>query len=356
MLLLCATLVVGCDATIHEYPDTTINKPASVPFLLDLSFNTDMPIINQTVTKKTRAALTDEDFDLRYTINVYRATEWRQINGEFVTRFVFSKDDVSDWNNTVEIELEEGNYDIVVWADFVEQGSTADKYYNTERFDYIYVFNELEPCNDYRDAFVGYSRIELTKESRAEAQLVPMERPMAKYRFISNDLETFISRMLEKKKQEMSRNEEETKGEGEDTKGENDDTKGDTKVQIDLEDYYVVFTYTSYVNTTFNALLNIPASPSQCLSYNSEIHKINESEAELGFDYIFVNGVDTKVWVSVSVLEKDTNYEIARVNEFLVDLSRSKLTEVRGAFLTTQQSGGVGIEPGFDDEFTVEIL
>lgn len=357
LLLLCATLIAGCDATIHEYPDNTPIKPTSVPFTLDLDFTTDMPIINQTVTKKTRsgADLVDENFDLRYIINVYRATEWRQVNGEFVKSFVFTKDDVSEWNHSVEIELDEGDYDIIVWADFVDQGTDTDKYYNTERFDYIYVKNELEPCNDYRDAFIGYSRITLTKESRSESQIVPMERPLAKYRFISNDLETFVSRMLELKKKQQRGEEEETKGEDpEDTKGD-DDTKGDTKVQIDINDYYVVFEYTSYVNTSFNALLDIPAAPSQMLSYRSEIKKINEVEAELGFDYIFVNGVDTKVWIALAVFEKGTDLEVARVEQFLVELSRSKCTEVRGPFLTTQETGGVGIVPEFDDEFTVEI-
>lgn len=358
LLLLCATLIAGCDATIHEYPDSTTIKPVSVPFTLDLDFTTDMPIIHQTVTKKTRSGdgLIDEDFDLRYIINVYRATEWRQVNGEFVTSFVFTKDDVSEWNHSVEIELEEGEYDIIVWADFVDQGTNTDKYYNTERFEYIFVKNELEPCNDYRDAFIGYSRITLTKASRSESQVVPMERPLAKYRFISNDLETFVSRMLELKKKQQRGEDEETKSDTpEDTKGEDDDTKGDTKVQIDLNDYYVIFYYPNYVNTSFNALLDIPGAPSQNLSYRSEIKKINDAEAELGFDYIFVNGVDTKVNITLAVFEKGTDLEVARVYPFFVELSRSKCTEVRGPFLTTMETGGVGIQPGFDDEFVVEI-
>ena len=38
-----------------------------------------------------------------------------------------------------------------------------------------------------------------------------------------------------------------------------------------------------------------------------------------------------------------------------VPLERSKLTIVRGPFLTTQASGGVGIDPGFDGEWNYEI-
>ena len=36
-------------------------------------------------------------------------------------------------------------------------------------------------------------------------------------------------------------------------------------------------------------------------------------------------------------------------------LVRGKLTEIRGPFLTSEAAGGVGIHPGFDGDFNIEI-
>lgn len=339
-LLLLVSVLTGCDATIHEYPDTEVNS-VLVPVTLNLEFDTEMPLYKQ----QTRANFNSKDFDMRYIVNVYQASMYRQIGSQLVGSYVFTKDEVDSWNNTVQFDLEQGNYDFVVWADYVDAGSTNDKYYDTSNFSIISIIGEISGSNDYRDAFVGYGKFDLATDPAPHTYNIIMERPMAKYRFISNDIETFISRMLEIKKKRL-----------EASRGEGEDTKADTKVEVDINDYYVVFNYTQYLNSAFNALMNIPAAPGTGYSFRSDIKQLDDKEAEIGFDYIFVTE-NTKVWVSVDVYEKtpDGDIRLDGVNPFLVELARSKLTEVRGAFLTTQESGGVGISPGFDDEFTIEI-
>lgn len=383
LLLLLATAMMGCDITIHEYPDNTVHTVV-VPFTLNLDFNTEMPLYKTQEHTRTRSGEGSE-FDLRYIINIYKASQWRQIGGEVVKQFVFSKEDIEEWNFSTNIELNDGDYDIVVWADYVDAGTTKDKYYDTSDFSIIKIIGDIQGNTDFRDAFVGRKSITLTPSDKESVITVPMERPMAKYRFISTDLESFVSRMLDlklkKQREEANRSEnenngnddsrtegdsgndvtkgeEETKGDeptkgDEDTKGD-DDTKGDTKVTVDLEDYYIVFTYPNFVNISFDALMNVPAAPGQALSFRSEIKKLSETEAELGFDYIFVNGAEAKVEVSLKIYDKDDT-EVGGVNGFFVDLSRSKLTEVRGKFLTSQESGGIGIDPSFDDEFNITI-
>lgn len=350
LLLLLVTILTGCDATIHEYPDTDI-RPIVVPVTLHLDFSTDLPLYQS--IKSTRNNLSDEDFDLRYIVNVYQASLYRQISGDMVAQFVFSKDDVSEWNNTVQFELEKGHYDFVVWADYVDAGSVEDKYYNTSSFSLISINGTLSGSNDYRDAFVGNGKFDLAATAGPYEYTIPMTRPMAKYRFISTDIDSFISRMLALKKK---RQEEANRANGEDTKGEDtkgDDTKTDTKVEVNLDDYYVVFKYSEYLNSAYNALMDIAAVPLRGFSFRSSIKQIDDHEAEIGFDYVFVAD-ETSAKIVIEVYEKNGE-KVGGTAEKTVPLKRSMLTEVRDAFLTSEEEGGVGIDPDFEDEFTIPI-
>ena len=340
LLFMLATLFAGCDATIHEYPNVDM-RPVEVPITLDLVFDTSMDIYQQ-VEHNTRTPLIDESFDLRYIVNIYKTSMWRQIGGEVVKQYVFSKEEVASWDNSFEIVLNEGTYDVVIWADYVDAGTVVDKYYSTLDFSNICINGAHSGCNDYRDAYIGYKTVELSVRNTGESYVVNMERPMAKYRFISNDLDAFISRMLAMKLKQQQEN-----------RGEDDDTKGDTKVEVDLADYYVEFMYEGYVNLSFNALLDMPA-PMERITYRSSIVRLNDLEAEIGFDYVFMGHIDSEVMVSLKVFDQD-NVQVAGVNKFPVPISRGKLTEVRGAMLTSQESGGVGINPDFDGEFWWEI-
>ncbi|WP_353937103.1 DUF6562 domain-containing protein [uncultured Muribaculum sp.] len=46
---------------------------------------------------------------------------------------------------------------------------------------------------------------------------------------------------------------------------------------------------------------------------------------------------------------------IGRVSPVDVSTKRSRNTVVKGRFLTSKATGGVGINPGFDGEFNIEI-
>ena len=287
----------------------------SLLLTLHLDFDTDMPLYEQIAATRSEGAA----FDMRYIVTIYDASK----GGELVDRVVFTKS-AEEWNNTVQLELMQGLYDIVVWADFVDAGTIADKYYCTSNFENIANLGELSGSNDYRDTFVGDATLDLTAQSEAYAHTIEMGRPMAKYRFIATDVEAFIEQI-----------------------GSMNDAN------VDLNDYYVVFYYPGYVNTSFDALSDMPAESQRNQSFRSNIERISDTEAELGFDYVFVGG-DTKVWVSLEIYDKNgTN--IGGVDKLLVPLSRSKLTEIREAFLTSKEAGGVGLNPDFDDEITIPI-
>ncbi|MDD6622868.1 MAG: hypothetical protein PUE90_09215, partial [Bacteroidales bacterium] len=105
---------------------------------------------------------------------------------------------------------------------------------------------------------------------------------------------------------------------------------------------------------SFNMFTNKPADSWTGVAFTSRLIKINEQEAELGFDYVFVNGSEAKVSVCVEVYDSENNL-LANINPIEVPLVRSQLTIVRGEFLTSKATGGVGIVPDFDGEYNIVI-
>ena len=85
-------------------------------------------------------------------------------------------------------------------------------------------------------------------------------------------------------------------------------------------------------------------------TFDSKITLLGGDEAELGFDYVFVNGTSSSVWIRLHAYDKDGTHITSIPNYVEVPITRSKLTTVRGAFLTASAGGGVGIDPDFDGE------
>lgn len=150
-----------------------------------------------------------------------------------------------------------------------------------------------------------------------------MARPMARYRFISTDLARFMGAV------------------------ENRRSDG-------LDRYIIRMVYTRYMPCSYNMFTDRPADSWTGIDYISEIHPVSATEAELAFDYVFVNGSQTAVTVGVEVYDSDGAL-LAGVPAFDVPLKRSMETVVRGEFLTTRASGSVGVDPGFDGSFDIFI-
>ena len=161
-----------------------------------------------------------------------------------------------------------------------------------------------------------------------------MIRPLAKFRLITTDLDKFISN--------------ETRRSGINSR--------DNISRFDMTgDYIVRFVYPRYMPCSFNMFTNRPADSWTGMHYDSEIRPIDETTAEIGFDYIFVNTHDTSINVGIEVYDRDSGTLLARINPIDVPLRRSHLTTVTGPVLTTRAEGGAGINSVFDGEFNIEI-
>lgn len=334
LALAAVILLTGCD--VHEFPDGV--EPPEPPqkvrkVKLHLEFRHEMPVYQtieydgQMRRMDTRNA-GEPELERRYIVRAYPAST--EISGVDTRAeagsWTFYRSMQLDADTTLEIDCPVGDYRFLVWSDLVVAGSHADYYYNTTTFDEIKLTdrNAHAGSTDSRDAHRG----DVLIASSDSVALVEMVRPLAKYQFVTTDLDVFIRKALDALEKE-NRTDPELPGAD----------------NIDLGRYRIRFTYPRYMPCSFNMFLNRPADSWSNVTFDSSIHRINEKEAEIGFDYIFVNTHDTSVNVYVEVYDRETGQVLGRISPIDVPLSRSRLTIVKGPFLTTKAQGGTGIDP-----------
>ena len=360
--LVCALLCITSCA-VHEWPEPT---PADV--IVNLDFDTQMPQYKVLNEEGTRASHDGRDYDIRYTIAAYRLLQDGSYAEEPFLLKVFSKDEIEELNATFRFSIDEGSYRFYVWTDFVLAGTQGDYFYNTTNFRRISLQGTHEGNNDFRDAFSGSADLKVIRRGSKETPstvTVQMRRPLAKFEFITTDLQEFITKtieaMIRKEEAEAAAKAGETKSEGGDnpkdiTPTESDTKTGDTKTPVvDLEKYTVVFFYSGYMPNAYNMMEGKPCDSATGVKFSSAISTIDNHDARLGFDYVFVNGEESSVMVTVALYDEEgTQLSISRQIE--VPIKRSMLTTVRGSFLMQNTGGGVAIDPGFEDEFNIYIL
>lgn len=322
MVVVAAVLLGSC--SVHEWPhEEEIPDLPTYPITLHFTYEQDMPLY-QIVEYETRTQ--PEEHDVRYTLEIYKIVNEYLSKKELVLREVLYKEDVSQLDNSLVVELTEGKYMFHLWTDYVDAGSTTDRYYNADNFSAI-VITQHEGNNDYRDAFVGHLQTQVTPETTN--LLITNKRPLAKFKFISTDLDEFVEEMLEL---EQKKNPE-----------ADDTTRG-----VDFSQYKVMIQYSQNMPSEYDHFLDMPVDIIPNVRFESKISVLSDTEAELGFDYVFTNNSDFPTPINLVVYDKEGN-SVAAVNDIPVPLRRGELTIVRGRFLTQQASGGIGIDPEFED-------
>ena len=314
-VVFCYTLLPSCD--VHEFP----KEEPDVSLTLSLRYDQNMPL-HKVVTYYggTRAA-DSLSYGLRYIVKAYPIDENGTTLRTAAYEFVFTKEDERELNHTVDLLLKKGKYEFRVWTDYVLENTESDLYYNTQSFDAItFAGKEYEGSNDFKDAFVGSLMTSVSEDT--PGIVIDMKRPLAKFNIVSTDLSAFIS---------------------------------DMKVRaVGLDELNVLIHYQGFLPDEFNVFSDKPSDSCTGLSFKSDLKILNDNEAELGFDYVFVNGAESVIYISVDVL--DHNGELlSHFDNVEVPLVRSKLTTIKADFLTSESDGGVTIVPDFDGEFNMNV-
>lgn len=355
----------SCD--IHEFPNPESGE--LVPFTLHLNFHTEREFHkeftytrNGDVTEGTSTdgitidSATKTPYELhcfRYVIKAYRTDVLKNENRVADTTFVFTRNNYEEtFNHTLTLELPEGQYDLRAWCDFVDIGSTEDKYYDTRDFSKITLLNDggknHSGGNDYREAYRGLVPVTVTNPKYYSGDIVEtfdneatieMNSPMGKYEVISTDVEAFLTRVIQMMQ----------------LKGELNSIGSSPSFEqmlqsVNLEDYQIEVSYPQYMPYQYNLFTDKAGdSQFQSVSYRSPMRlQNNNTEMLLGHDLVFVNtSTGNYVSVMVRVLDKDDN-ELSRSNSVDLQLMQGKYTIAKGEFLTSQATGGAVINPGYD--------
>lgn len=330
-------LLLGC--SVHEWPKT---QGVKHKFTLHMNFDTVMDVHQIIEYPNITRTDNEKEYDLRYIVRAYAADKsGNELDRQHEAEFIFSKDAIHNdsLELTADLELEEGNYRFFAWVDYVSAGTTKHKFYNTDNFASIKLNGDKHyGSTDFRDAYRGEAPTTIIPISKGVVNevTIPMERPLAKFNVISTDLEEFISKTISRREEK----EREARSRGIELY-----TSEESRA-VKLDEFRIVFAYESNVSNEFNQFTNRPGWIVTGLNFESSILKLSDEEAELGFDYIFINGTETSTDIRIYVYDRDDEL-VAKSNIITVPLVRSKLTTVRGTFLTTMASGGVGISPGF---------
>ncbi len=186
----------GCDKTVLEFPENGGVDPTLVNANLTLAI--DPKIEPYEPTERSKASEADLH-DVRWIVEVFRD----EIGGEPVERRVLGCEQAADGYHTIRtsLALHAARYHVVAWMDYVDDGSTADKYYHVNSLSSIsipeagnYIGDE-----DHKDTYVAQQEIDLRayrdRWNETVDATVTLQRPMAKIEFITTDIDKFLDKL-----------------------------------------------------------------------------------------------------------------------------------------------------------------
>lgn len=220
---------------------------------------------------------------------------------------------------------EEGVYDIVVWSHLLkDEGESA--FYDDSDFSRIRLSGESHAGNtDMRDAFRGRIRID-TNAGAEGGHIIPMRRPMGKFELVTTDLSEFFDRETTRRK---------------------------LSTRATVDDYRVVISYPMYYPNSYSAPDDRLENSATGVRFDTRMTVTGESEASLGFDYVLINDIaNGGVQLRVDVYDL-AGTRVAGSSMLTVPIRRDDHTLLRGAFLTLQGDGGVGIDPSFNGDHNI---
>lgn len=337
VLLFGVSLTLGSTSCVHQFPNVD-----------ELDHNVYIHVLQETEWLEpdyqmtlTRSGETD-NLNIRYDFRVYHAGKTSMPVREFS---VFSSD-LRRPDFYTSLALNPGDYDLYVWSDYAETSTGDPIFYDDSDFSHISYIKPYTGDTDLRDTFRGMTSFSVkasySNVENVEAE-VTLRRPMARYKFIATDLADFIDR-------------ETTRGMLMPPENQSDNKTSPEKSPqyAKLSDYKVKIIYPMYMPAVFDNFQNNPIDSWTGVSFDCRMNQLSEDEAQLGMDYVYVNGEESGVQVMLEVYDPKGTL-IARTNTVTVPTKRNRTTLIFGKFLTTLRSDGVGINPDFDGEFNIEI-
>lgn len=266
---------------------------------------------------KTRAA--EADYIIRCVAELCKAGTNNVVLHKAVT-----PEPQADGTYLVELSVPEGRYDLRLWTDYAHADAPlADTYYHTESLKAVNIVTEPYTVNtDAKDA-AYHNENDITLPEEGRTITIPLQRPLAKYRIIADDVETY--RKL---------------------------SEAEPEKYPPLEDLTITVQYDGYFPSEFcmsdnrvtHSLIGIDYAASLSVEAITE-----KDEPTLASDWIMAGETENTATVLLTISDGQGN-TICQVKNIQIDYRQGFLTTIRGKFLTAGiSSGGIDIDTDWED-------
>lgn len=258
---------------------------------------------------------------IRYVVRAYPVSNGK-VSTQCVAAAASSKSVSEGYDQDVTIGLAPGDYKLMVWSDFVESVESTP-FHSVEDFSKITLQGIHSGNNPLREAFRGSCSVTVSEDSEAGSPLeynVMMENLLAKFEIVAEDLPDFRR----------------------------------TNPSVDVDELSVVVQYVGFVPVTYSMFADRAVDSATGISFASSVIPLNDTEASLGFDYVFANGDDSAVTVRVGVFDS-SGKSLSVSQPVKVPVRRDEKTVVRGQFLTQEPSGGIFVDPDYEGDFNLPL-
>lgn len=261
------------------------------------------------------------EYDLRYILEVYTKDESPV---RVYRKAVIVPDNFSTTEVTFSMRLVAKKYDFVFWADFVEEGSSADTeglYYDTDPLTQIeYKDGEVTLSTLATEAIDAYSHVEEVDLSRNQnISGIKLHRPFGKIRLLATD------RLTDDVQQE----------------------EYPAKAAVDFKGVTVPASFDALRGLTLDKVLTAEAMEFSGINENALVNNIRYDDSYLiGYYYIFAADGNTSYAMDVTTYDQN-GIQMGVRNLSQIPVQKNKLTTVIGNFYTNEGTIGIIVEDPF---------
>lgn len=304
-----ALLATSCD--VHEFPgaqtEETIDNSSDVT--LHLLFDTAMPLHSELIYTRSL-----DEFDAYYHVEIYEMLEDGTYDDEAFLKVNYVNTNINNLNHDIALRLNPGKYRVIAWTHYVEDQEVFKRFaFDNLKTTSISDYQAYNGNSDMADAFRSVKYIDIASSRAGQEFDVEMTRPVAKFEVYATDIDKFTKRL-----------------------GNSDLTEGKYTAKI---------IYSGYVPSVYDLIMDYVKDSRLNLSFTGPITMINDHEARIGFDYLFVNTWGGGVTISMEIYNT-LGTRVAQVKDIEVPLRQGYLTVLRGEFMSSNSSG-VGISSEF---------
>ncbi len=326
MLIFMATMQTAC---VHEFPDHPETRRVNLRVTHQLTWTLYDHVM---AGRSTRTIDDDQWMYVEYLFEVHPAG----MTDNPIMRFREYVEYSDRLPMSTVVELPPGEYDIWIWSQFIDPVTGEAPYFDTTSFGDIKLKGPYVGNTYQKDAHRGCVRVIVPDTNASQVNLnyeVELTRPFTAHAFIATDVDEFV---------EME------------TKRRSQDTRAGETPDIDFSKYTAKVIHTGYMINEYSMFRDRPIDSTLGITYTGPLEVTPEGEVLIAYDTFFINGEESTLSLSIEIYDPQGKL-VSSVGSITIPTKLNRGTIVRGNFLTSTSSGGVGIDSEFEGDFNIRI-